>query len=88
MAEVATTKLSSKGQVVIPENIRKKLKLKPGDQFVVLGDGDVVILKNISVPTIEEFDELVSRAREAAKTAGLQKSDISDALARVRGRQK
>jgi len=44
MANVATTKLSSKGQVVIPENIRKKLKLEVGAQFVVLGDKDVVIL--------------------------------------------
>ncbi len=44
MANVATTKLSSKGQVVIPENIRKKLHLKAGAQFVVIGDNDVVIL--------------------------------------------
>jgi len=37
MAGVATTKLSSRGQVVIPENIRKKLQLKAGTQFVVIG---------------------------------------------------
>ncbi len=34
MADVATTKLSSKGQVVIPENIREKLRLEAGVQFV------------------------------------------------------
>jgi AbrB family looped-hinge helix DNA binding protein len=38
MSEAATTKLSSKGQVVIPEEIRKKLGLEPGAQFVVLGE--------------------------------------------------
>lgn len=50
MANVSTTKMSSKGQVVIPENIRKTLNLKAGAQFVVVGDKDVVILKSISPP--------------------------------------
>ena len=45
MANVSTTKMSSKGQVVIPENIRKQLNLKAGAQFVVVGEKDVVILK-------------------------------------------
>jgi AbrB family looped-hinge helix DNA binding protein len=87
MASVATTKLSSKGQVVIPENIRKKLHLKAGSQFVVVGDKDVVILKNISPPTIEEFDELIATARKSAKNAGLKKTDIKNAIAKVRGKK-
>ena len=44
MAELATTRLSSKGQVVIPEDVRQRLGLKAGDQFIVVGEGDVVIL--------------------------------------------
>jgi len=85
MADVATTKLSSKGQVVIPENIRKKLHLKAGAQFVVIGDDDVVILKNISPPSMDEFDDLIAKAREIAKLVGLKKTDISQAIAKVRG---
>src|SRR5690606_2270948 len=50
MTDPATTKLSSKGQVVIPEEIRERLGLKPGAQFVVVGDRDVVILKVIHQP--------------------------------------
>ena len=38
MSSIATTKLSSKDQVVIPEEIRERLGLKPGTKFVVLGD--------------------------------------------------
>lgn len=75
MANVATTKLSSKGQVVIPENIRKKLHLKAGAQFVVIGDNDVVILKNISPPTMNEFDDLIAKARKSAKQVELTKTD-------------
>ena len=36
MADLSTTKMSSKGQVVIPDAIRKRLGLEPGDQFVVM----------------------------------------------------
>ena len=87
MAKAATTKMSSKGQVVIPEDIRKRLKLKPGAQFVVVGDKDVVILKNISPPAIEDFSELIAEARQIGKKVGLKKSDIKDAILKVRGKQ-
>ncbi len=87
MANVATTKLSSKGQVVIPENVRKELKLEAGTQFVVLGDKDVVILKKISPPSIDEFDALIKEARKTAKQVGLQKSDIEMAIRKVRSQQ-
>ncbi len=87
MTNVATTKLSSKGQVVIPENIRKKLHLKTGTQFVVVGDNDVVILKNITAPTMEEFDGLIAKARKTAKAVGLKKTDIKKAIAKVRDKQ-
>jgi AbrB family looped-hinge helix DNA binding protein len=79
--------MSSKGQVVIPENIRKRLKLKAGSQFVVVGEKDVVILKAISQPSIKEFDTLIAEARRQGKQAGLKRSDITAAIARVRGRK-
>jgi AbrB family looped-hinge helix DNA binding protein len=87
MANVATTKMSSKGQVVIPEDIRKRLKLKAGAQFVVVGEDDVVILKKISPPSLGEFDDLIVEARRQAKKAGLKKSHIEDAIAKVRDRK-
>lgn len=85
MAIVATTKMSSKGQVVIPEDIRKRLNLQTGAQFVVVGDKDVVILKSITPPSIEDFDSLIADARKKGKQAGLEKSDIKNAIVRVRG---
>ena len=85
MTDAATTRLSSKGQVVIPEEIRDRLGLKPGAQFVVLGDRDVVILKVIQTPDMAEFDEIVGRARKAAKRAGLKRKDVTEAISRVRG---
>jgi len=88
MANVSTTKMSSKGQVVIPENIRKQLNLKSGAQFVVVGEKDVVILKNISPPSLDEFDALVAEARKIGEKAGIKKSDIKEAILKARGKMK
>ena len=87
MPNVATTRMSSKGQVVIPEDIRKQLRLKAGSQFVVLGKDDVVILKAISPPAMEEFGSLITAARKQAKQTGMKRSDVVAAIARVRGRR-
>lgn len=87
MGTLATTKMSSKGQIVIPEEVRKRLNLKPGAQFVVVGENDVVILKAISPPSPDEFDDLIVKARREAKTAGLKQADIREAIAKARGRK-
>jgi AbrB family looped-hinge helix DNA binding protein len=84
MSEIATTKLSSKGQVVIPEEIRRRLGLETGAQFVVIGDRDVVVLKAIHPPEMSQFDKLVGEARKAARRAGMKRSDIKTAVKEVR----
>jgi len=40
-----TTTLSQKGQVVIPQAVRSKLRLHPGDDFIVLWSqtGDILL---------------------------------------------
>lgn len=88
MAAYATTRLSSKGQVVIPEEVRRTLGLNEGDQFLVIGQGDAVILKTITPPKIEEFQELLSQARAKGRKARIRKADLKSAIARVRRRAK
>ncbi len=86
MDSVETTRMSSKGQVVIPDTVRRRLGLTPGQQFVVIGEDDVVILKSIAVPSMRDFDRMVGEARQTAKGAGLRRTDISEAVRRVRGK--
>jgi bifunctional DNA-binding transcriptional regulator/antitoxin component of YhaV-PrlF toxin-antitoxin module len=74
--------------VVISENIRKQLNLKAGSQFVVVGDKDVVILKSISPPSLDEVDDLIADVRKKAKEAGIKGSDIKDAVLKARGKTK
>ena len=55
MESVATTRMSSKGQVVIPESLRQQLSLESGTQFIVMGEDDVIILKTIQTPLHARF---------------------------------
>ena len=87
MNTFATTRMSSKGQIVIPEAIRKQLNLKAGAQFVVVGEDDVVILKAIASPDMETFDDLIQQARKQAKLTGLKRTDISNAVSKARTRK-
>jgi AbrB family looped-hinge helix DNA binding protein len=77
MSAFSTAKLSSKGQIVIPEDIRNSMGLQVGDQFIVVAEKDVVILKSISRPNMNSYSGLIKKTRKAAKVAGLTKSGLS-----------
>jgi len=47
---IETTKMSSRGQAVIPLSIRKKMNLREGTIFAK--DEDTIILKKIRMPSI------------------------------------
>jgi AbrB family looped-hinge helix DNA binding protein len=76
--------MSSKGQVVIPEDIRNQLGLSPGTRFVVVGEGDAIILKVLATPSMSEFDGLIQKARLQAKKTGMTRSDIKKAVKATR----
>ena len=84
MVKPSTTKLSSRGQVVIPEEIRNRLGLEPGDQFVVVGEGNVVILKTVEPPDPKELKSLLDRVQKAAKEAGITPEDVERVIREVR----
>lgn len=46
MSDISITRMSSKGQIVIPSDMRAGFK--EGDKFVVIRSGDRFILKSIS----------------------------------------
>lgn len=59
MRETEITKLSSKGQIVIPRRIREALKLGEGTLFIVEGQDNAILLKRMQIPEIEHrYEEL------------------------------
>ena len=81
---IEVTRLSSKGQVVLPQEIREKLHLEEGTKFVVLGEGDTIILKKIEIPTLDRARELIKKSRAYAKKVGLKRANVKEALHYVR----
>lgn len=86
MYQSAITSLSTKGQVVIPEDIRKLIGLKEGAKMMVFTDGANVMLKPIATPGMEEFEKMAKATRQYAKKAGLKKSDVEEVIQKVRRR--
>ena len=66
---VTTTKMSSKGQVVIPEAVRRQMALEAGDRFVVVGDGDVLVLQRLKTPDLSDFAVQIGQAERSAQAA-------------------
>ena len=67
MEEIAITRISSKGQVVIPREMRQDLK--EGDKLVVIKNNGQIILKKADKfsKTLEEDLEFARRTEEAYK---------------------
>ena len=59
-------RLSSKGQFVIPEKVRKLLGLRTGTKLALFTDGENILLRPIPALDLSAFRKL---AREAKKTA-------------------
>jgi AbrB family looped-hinge helix DNA binding protein len=79
-----TTKMSSRGQIVIPERIRRQLHLEPGAEFVVVAKADVLVFKQLSAPRWKQFNDLIRDARRQARAAGLTPRHVKQAIAKVR----
>ena len=60
MAQLEITKMSSKGQIVIPQEMRKGFH--EGEKFVVMKAGKQIILKSL-----EDFDENIEEDLEFAR---------------------
>ena len=59
-----TTRLSEKGQIVIPKDFREKMGLKPGSRFLVIATEDSIVLQRIEVVKQKmAVDEIVNKAR-------------------------
>ena len=52
--EPEVTTISEKGQVVIPQSIRKELGIKPKNKFLVYGRGDTIIMKKLELPSLKK----------------------------------
>ena len=75
MTEIVT--MSSKGQIVVPKELREEMKIDSGTNFVIFGKEDTLILKKIEVPKATEVFEKVHKwGIDLAKKKGWKEEDF------------
>jgi len=85
--EAEMTRVSSRGQVVIPGLIREKLGLKDGSRLIVFGEGDTIILKKVGPTSAQERKQTLSSIRKKVKNLGITRRDVSREIEAVRAKR-
>jgi AbrB family looped-hinge helix DNA binding protein len=70
-----TTKLSSKGQVIIPKELRTRRRWKPGLELETLETDEGVLLKPISPFTVTSLREVASCLAYSGKAKSLKEME-------------
>ena len=85
--EPQVTTISEKGQIVIPQSIRKELGIKPKTKFLVYGKGDTVIMKKLELPDMKkEWNEIFKIMDR--KNLKLSEKEVQEEVAEVRKRRR
>ena len=83
--ELELTRVSEKGQVVIPSSLRKLMKIQKSDQFLVFGESNTIVLKKIEKPAFKKsFEQIANPLQKAAKQVRLTRKDLENAIRDVR----
>ena len=86
MATIAA--MSSRGQIVLPIAIRKKLGLVEGSQFLVVTDNENILLKPVKDPSLDEFYSLIEKAQKTASQLGLTEDEINAEIKSMRAEKR
>jgi len=62
-------KISKKGQIVIPKEIRERFEIKPGDAIIFRIQGDKIVLEKIQ----ERMSEILKNSKPVEKSLEFQK---------------
>ena len=87
---IETVKMSSKGQIVIPQGMREELNAGEGTIFAIARTDDAVVLKKLETPSKEEIlkkiEVMAKEGRKHLERIGIKESDIPHIVQRSRGR--
>ena len=82
---IEITKMTSKGQVVIPQDIRERKEIEEGEKFIVYDTDDSIVLKRVKnlerVKNTKELEKTFSSMWKTAAVRKIGKEDIEIEIA-------
>lgn len=82
--DVDIVRVSAKGQIAIPVDMRNALSISDGDCLAAFATDEVIVLKPLRLPTAKEFSGWLQEAQAWAKEAGYTEEDMSGIVKSVR----
>jgi len=82
-ALLSLSKVSSKGQVVIPKKVREKMGIVEGDMVLVYATGNVVVLRRVK-ESESVLSTVSSSVRRKVAEKAVRAEDVEEAIASVR----
>ena len=83
MYAIETAKMSSKGQLVVPEVFRKRYGWQAGTTLLMLGASGGVLLQTLPVPSEREVERTLAETQVAAATAKARLKNAKRSLDRL-----
>ena len=85
--ETELVKMSPKGQLVVPQDIREAESFEPGDRFVAVSVKEGVLFKKIEMPKVKiDFDKLSKEIELQFKKQNVIPTDVKEAVKWARKR--
>ncbi len=79
--ETDLVKMSPKGQLVVPQEIREKEGFNAGDRFVPFHVTDGILFKRVKIPNVKaEFEKLSKDIEKKFKKQNVTTEDIDEAV--------
>lgn len=79
LEEPEITTMSEKGQVVIPQELRKYLGIKPKTRFAVFVIDDNIVMRKLDIPDIKKEWNSIFRSMDK-KNLKLDENDIAEEI--------
>lgn len=79
------TRLSERGQIVIPNEVRKQMGLKKGTRLLVVGIDDTLVLRRLELSKERvRLKHLLEKSRQKAEETGFTEKEIDKLIHSIR----
>jgi len=79
------TRLSEKGQIVIPNEMRRRMGLKEGMRFLVIGLDKTIVLRELELSEERiRLKHLLEKSRKKAEKVGFTEKEIDRLIHSIR----